>query len=283
MAAVTAPERPAGRPVCGARPAGARSRPWVTDPAVIRRALAWRAGHTLEATAARAGVRVSTVVRWQAEVRAHAPAVWPSDADIAAFAAGRAHRAHEQLVRNRWEWRRRTGPLLVDSTGTQRRLRALAAVGWRYADIADEVGASRTRIGHLAVGLFPTVHRDTAAAIADVYDRLSMTAGPSDRSRAVAAGRGWPPPLAWDDETIDDPAARPDRGHRELAAFDEVAVARAMHGDRVHLRPIERAEAVRRLTDAGWSARAIAARLHTTPRSVQRHRTAQPDPARRTA
>ena len=46
---------------------------------------------------------------------------------------------------------------------------------------------------------------DAHDRIADAYDELSMRQGPSVRNRRL----GYPPPLAWDDETIDDPRARP--------------------------------------------------------------------------
>jgi DNA-directed RNA polymerase specialized sigma24 family protein len=91
----------------------------------------------------------------------------------------------------------------------------------------------------------------------------------------MAKAKGWPGPLAWDDDTIDDPAARPHIGAAWSDAFDEVAVLRAMYGDPVRLRPSERAEATRRLTAAGLSAAQIAERLGCTKRSVVRQRNAR--------
>ena len=49
----------------------------------------------------------------------------------------------------------------------------------------------------------------TAQLVRELYDELAMVTGPSQRARTLAAKHGWAPPLAWDDETIDDPAARP--------------------------------------------------------------------------
>lgn len=120
----------------------------------------------------------------------------------------------------------------------------------------------------------------TRDAVRRLYDELSWTVPPPSRIRSraqrMAAARRWAPPLAWDDETIDDPKARPDRGTSltllEGKAFDENAVERAMAGDQVPLRPVERAEVVRRLTEGGLSAREIAARLNIAKRSVQRLR-----------
>jgi hypothetical protein len=38
-----------------------------------------------------------------------------------------------------------------------------------------------------------------------VYDRMSMTPGTSAYARNRAERQGWLPPLAWDDEMIEDP------------------------------------------------------------------------------
>jgi hypothetical protein len=48
-----------------------------------------------------------------------------------------------------------------------------------------------------------------------------MTPGPSDYYRNKARGLGWAPPLAWDDDLIDNPQAKPDLGERRAVKFDE--------------------------------------------------------------
>jgi hypothetical protein len=116
--------------------------------------------------------------------------------------------------------------------------------------------------------------RTTADAITRVYDELSMTvpqddeAGRSpragrihDRQRRLAARRGWAPPLAWDDDTIDDPAATPATGARERAwstRHDETVVERILAGewDLQSSRP-EREEVVARWRTAGRSLDAL--------------------------
>jgi FixJ family two-component response regulator len=97
------------------------------------------------------------------------------------------------------------------------------------------------------------------------------------------------PPLAWDDDTIDDPAAYPrtsppigptctDCAHPSCEVIrpqlDEVAVEEAARGRAVYLTPAERQVAVERLTARGQSAREIADLLNTSPRTVQRKRAA---------
>lgn len=98
-------------------------------------------------------------------------------------------------------------PAQAPALGTQRRIQALAALGWRMADIANAAGYTR---GHEAVTRLlrvPTVQRKTADRIATAYDQLSGKPGPSNVVRTNAQKRGWAPPLAWDD--IDnDPAPK---------------------------------------------------------------------------
>ena len=99
----------------------------------------------------------------------------------------------------------------IDITGTTRRLRALVAIGYTQVDLSQ-------RLGITAANSTPLFHHQrmvraaTALAVADLYDRLSMTAGPSQAARDRARRLGWAPPLAWDDDTIDDPEAKPDAG-----------------------------------------------------------------------
>ena len=108
----------------------------------------------------------------------------------------------------------------VDITGTTRRLRALVAIGYTQADLAARLGitpANSTALFH-AQG---RVLASTALKVVDLYDRLSMTSGPSQAARDRARRLKWAPPLAWDDEDIDDPAAKPDLGQRRPVYWDE--------------------------------------------------------------
>lgn len=104
----------------------------------------------------------------------------------------------------------------IEASGTVRRIRALIAIGWTRTEIARGIGWSLANLGTmLHRGAEPWagfVEVRTAAAVSALYDRLSMhpSTGPhSARARAEARSNGWPPPLAWDDDEIDDPAAAP--------------------------------------------------------------------------
>lgn len=99
-------------------------------------------------------------------------------------------------------------PAETDGTGTGRRLRALAALGWPAYEIAARMGVTHQCIEQWRRGR-DRVRCTTHARITALYDELSMTVGPSADTRRRALRYGWPPPLAWDDDTIDDPTARP--------------------------------------------------------------------------
>lgn len=115
----------------------------------------------------------------------------------------------------------------VDGTGTRRRLQALTCLGWTQVRLARELGMQQRRLNQL-------VHQDrvgagNALAIRNLYDRLWETPPPvknrneregARRARVRAEDAGWAPPMAWDEDTIDDPAARPDFGARVRSAFE---------------------------------------------------------------
>lgn len=101
----------------------------------------------------------------------------------------------------------------VPSVGTVRRLQALCAIGYTQSDLLARAGLSSARRGRLFhLGRQASVWASTARAVEALFNELQLTPGPSERSRRRAAELGWAPPLAWDEDTIDDPAATPDAG-----------------------------------------------------------------------
>jgi DNA-binding CsgD family transcriptional regulator len=146
--------------------------------------------------------------------------------------------------------------MLIDATGTRRRVQALVRIGWPMKELAGRLGVSFQNVYDYTTR--DKVRRSTAAKVAGLYDELSMLPGPSTSAAKRALAKGWPPPLAFDDENLDDPAARP------------------MHDLRGHDpgRPVDTdlQERVLVLTRAGLSAAEISVRLGTNPRYVQRVR-----------
>lgn len=166
--------------------------------------------------------------------------------------------------------------LLVDSTGSRRRIRALQAIGWPKTELARQLGWQDGRVLDTVLAA-NRMHCKQAAAIRRLYDELSMTLGPSDDARRWAQAVGYPPPLAWDDTALDDPAGRPDFGRphrRRRTHLDLIAVEEACAGmdSSRQLTVAERIHAIRQLTDQKLSAPVIAQRIGCTPRTVQRHR-----------
>ncbi len=118
----------------------------------------------------------------------------------------------------------------IDATGTHRRLRALQRLGWSLRHQSRTLGHSRTWATHVLQS--PTVHVDTAAAVAAMYDELSMSIGPSRWTASRAEREGYLPPLAWDDDAIDDPwhYEFTDNSNSDDPDPDEVVVQRLVEG-----------------------------------------------------
>lgn len=97
----------------------------------------------------------------------------------------------------------------ICAVGSARRLRSLARMGWSATVVGAALGVTHARVTALTSGRQSKVTAARAHAIADVFDRWHMTTGPSRKAARIAELKGWPFPLAWDEDTIDDPAAEP--------------------------------------------------------------------------
>jgi hypothetical protein len=148
----------------------------------------------------------------------------------------------------------------VDATGTRRRLEALVAIGWSKSKLADRLGMLPSNFG--GVMQRGQLHAATVRAVRKLYDELWNVRPPEEthrdkisasRARRYAREHGFAPPLAWDDDQIDDPDARP----------DGVEPRRA----RGSLPP---ADELRFLLNAGESRAAIAARFGVREDTVER-------------
>lgn len=177
-------------------------------------------------------------------------------------AGARAQKAHRTRVARGQRFH-------TDSNGAQRRIQALAAIGWRAQDIATRIGTTSQCVSQ--IGIRPTIYVTTARRIADVYAELADTPGPSPVTRARAAAKGWLEPKWWDDDLIDDPTYTPptvDQQH--WSDVDDVAVQRAVAGDPVPLTRAERIRAVLTLHEAGMTHRQIGRHLNIHDRQVLR-------------
>jgi hypothetical protein len=162
----------------------------------------------------------------------------------------------------------------VPRVGAVRRVQALMALGWSHREL-ERAGVPNTARLLSGTGHLVTIER--WREVCDVYDKLSMTLGPSPETRGWAKSLGYPPPLAWDEDAIDDPGARPHHRDGESGRtpiVDPVAVRRAVeHAGRAGpLTSAERTEAAHTMSRRGHSDSQIADRLGVSDRTVLRWR-----------
>jgi transcriptional regulator with XRE-family HTH domain len=171
---------------------------------------------------------------------------------------------------------------VVDATGARRRLRALVAHGWTARALAKRMGMTDSnfaRVLHAETGM----HAETVLRVRALYDELWNVRPPerngaerqaASRARNLAERNGWLPALAWDDDTIDDPAAWANETNEtdETDTVDEVAVELFVEGalDWRRVSPTERLEAAVRLDRMGVSRNVIAERTHLNSQTLQR-------------
>ena len=172
---------------------------------------------------------------------------------------------------------------LVEGIGVRRRLEALTWLGWDKATLAPMLGI--TPAGVKMMTRRKLVHVNTLARVTELYNNLWQTPGPSDSARYAAQQFNMAPPLAWDDETIDDPAAKPNyAGEESRRKVDIPATTSAAQSnvsainDAIAGRPFkkltrdDRRVAVRLLNAEGLIDREIAARLHVDAETIFRDR-----------
>lgn len=119
------------------------------------------------------------------------------------------------------------GGAVVDATGARRRIQALCAIGWSVQKVSQRSGIDRQAIDKIMRGAATSAR--TVRAIREAYDGLWDEAPAESthyekcavsRTRNHARAAGWAPPMAWDDETIDDPEATPSTGEFERHRVD---------------------------------------------------------------
>lgn len=148
---------------------------------------------------------------------------------------------------------------MVPSIGTRRRLQALLTMGWRHQDLSPLLGYGSGQTMYLKGRITQRKHEATKR----VYDQLWNKRGPADlRTMRAVAKSGYAPPLAWDDDSIDDPNAKPDLGARVYAQ------GRCPEG--VIHKSDATVEDVEFLINEGLNWGAITARLTANPDSLER-------------
>ncbi|WP_333745781.1 hypothetical protein [Streptomyces sp. IBSBF 2950] len=128
--------------------------------------------------------------------------------------------------------------------GARRRIRALRALGWPLRDLAAALDWPIHKVGTILAER-PIYIADFLAVCA-LYDQRwtwipeehGIPADEAEQARLAAELGQCVSPLAWDDEALDDPKARPRTGPSEgnrYGAPDSAAALRALDGDNVRL------------------------------------------------
>jgi hypothetical protein len=127
-----------------------------------------------------------------------------------------------------------TSPATLRSqVGSMRRVRALAARGWTPAGIEQAAGVPATDVRR-ALENETRLQPGTAARIAAAYDALwnkqpPQPTGPDkeeqDQLLRRAQYRAWPPPMAWDDDQLDNPDAPKPEGWKRTGGQSQVHAA----------------------------------------------------------
>lgn len=252
----------------------------LTDPAPARVHVAWleECGLSRSAIAETAGISPTTVTHL---MRGY-------DEKIKRRTSDAIHAVTPRAV-----FDRANPEAFVPKIGAIRRAQALLAIGWTAAHIADHAGLPAKTVHNIVNQPGQWITARLWRAIATTYDQLWDQPGPSTTNRARAPRNGWLPPLAWDDDQLDDPHAQPWRDDtpqsrsrgvavaEHHASIDPIAVARGIAGDPPpKMTRAERVEAIRILAANGHADPAIADRLRTTQRTVGRLRAENDIPSR---
>ena len=111
------------------------------------------------------------------------------------------------------------GGARIPALGTTRRLQALVAIGYTQVYLSHRIGWTASNSTRLFTGRADYVIASSARRVETVFNELQLIPGPNDRSRRRAKQLGWVPPLAWDEDTIDHPDAKPDLGEPDKVTF----------------------------------------------------------------
>lgn len=157
---------------------------------------------------------------------------------------------------------------IVSATAATRIAQGLARHGFTAAEIAAMGGISLRAVRQLQAGTKPTLWRSHDVALREAADRVRLDVvrvgdGPN-RARNAARRNGWLPLTAWDDDTLDDPAASPRLGLPVDDDVDDVVVERVLAGERLRLNRAERLAAARKAAAGGMGVQHLSELLHVS-------------------
>ncbi|MBO0676885.1 hypothetical protein JRC04_05370 [Mycolicibacterium sp. S2-37] len=102
---------------------------------------------------------------------------------------------------------------LIPSIGTQRRLQALQRHGYSLRWLSQQCTLTEDVLSRINRRAWITAK--SARTVEELFRKYQLTFGGDVRAANRAARRGWAPPLAWDEDSLDDPEAEPFIGRRK--------------------------------------------------------------------
>jgi transcriptional regulator with XRE-family HTH domain len=96
----------------------------------------------------------------------------------------------------------------IDSTGTARRLQALQYNGWSQNQLAQHLGvqvAHVWKLSHQKTGATILIAKRVNTLYDELWDKHPAPGMSATIARNTARRNGWLPPLAWDEDHIDNP------------------------------------------------------------------------------
>lgn len=166
---------------------------------------------------------------------------------------------------------------LVDGMGTRRRVQALAVRGWSRNWVARQIGMREDnfRKALRKDKVLACLARRIVAVYDEWWDQDPLDHGaernPVARVQAAAHRSGWYGPLAWDDDTIDDPKALPmTDAVKPIVSEGGRLAARYLAGEAVVLSPEARKEVLAyRFEWSNDTIAEIAAELEMSPEAAE--------------
>lgn len=106
----------------------------------------------------------------------------------------------------------------TNGIGTARRVQAMMANGFSLRVVAGILGTSEQWTWQLAIHRWPLTLTRTAKSVAEMYEKYQhvdpfdygLTKFAVSRAKSAANRRGYAPSYCWDEDTIDDPEAKPE-------------------------------------------------------------------------
>lgn len=101
----------------------------------------------------------------------------------------------------------------IDATGTQRRIQGMIALGYSCAALARMLNTRVQVVSQISLEYKGQTTANFAERVAGLAKDLQLRPGPTTgagkQARNRAIQHGWVPLLAWDEDSIDNPLARP--------------------------------------------------------------------------